>query len=46
MIIYKTLMQLNLKQIMNNDTVYCIMRTHLHSFSEKNTYGKKIQKSK
>ena len=46
MIIYKMLMRLNLKQIMNNDTVYCIMQKYLHSFPEKNTCGKKIQKSK
>ena len=46
MIIYKTLMRLNLKRIMNNDTVYCIIPKYLHGFPEKNTYGKKIQKSK
>ena len=36
-------MRLNLKRIMNNDMVYCIMRKYLHGFPEKNTCSKKIQ---
>ena len=46
MIIHNMPMWLNLKRIMNNDTVYCIVQKYLHGFPEKNSCGKKIQKSK